>query len=88
MPCVLLSASREFPSRPCPSQHTTWCSQLTIGVFRLPLAFYLKLFGHELGTGERLKVWLVMSLSFILSVVGTVWAFIPKSLIGAEPIAK
>lgn len=52
------------------------------------MAFYLKLFGHELGTGERLKVWLVMSLSFILSVVGTVWAFIPKSLIGAEPIAK
>ena len=56
--------------------------------FRLPLAFYLKLFGHELGTGERFKVWLVMSLSFVLSVVGTVWAFIPKSLIGAEPVAK
>ena len=55
---------------------------------RLPLAFYLKLFGHELGTGERFKVWLVMSLSFVLSVVGTVWAFIPKSLIGAEPVAK
>ena len=52
------------------------------------MAFYLKLFGHELGTGERFKVWLVMSLSFVLSVVGTVWAFIPKSLIGAEPVAK
>jgi vesicular inhibitory amino acid transporter len=27
----------------------------------------------------------VMALSFVLSAVGTVWAFLPKSLIGAEP---
>ena len=29
----------------------------------------------------------VMALSFVLSAVGTVWAFLPKSLIGAEPAA-
>lgn len=28
-----------------------------------------------------------MVLSFVLSAIGTVWAFLPKSLIGAEPAA-
>lgn len=51
---------------------------------RLPLGFYLKLFGHEIATKERVLLWTVMTISFILSVVGTVWAFLPKSLIGAE----
>ncbi|KAH8198486.1 hypothetical protein TruAng_007320 [Truncatella angustata] len=50
----------------------------------LPLAFYLKLFGHEIVPRERILVWTVMTISFLLSVVGTVWAFLPKSLIGAE----
>ncbi|KAI0128570.1 transmembrane amino acid transporter [Xylariales sp. AK1849] len=49
----------------------------------LPLAFYLKLFGHEIVAKERVLLWTVMILSFLLSVVGTVWAFLPKSLIGA-----
>ncbi|KAI1355762.1 transmembrane amino acid transporter protein-domain-containing protein [Xylaria sp. FL0043] len=50
----------------------------------LPLAFYLKLFGHEITTRERILCWSVMSLSMTISVVGTVWAFLPKRLIGAE----
>ncbi|KAK5629814.1 hypothetical protein RRF57_005529 [Xylaria bambusicola] len=50
----------------------------------LPLAFYLKLFGREITIRERIICWSVMSLSFILSVIGTVWAFLPKRLIGAE----
>ncbi|KAI0195085.1 transmembrane amino acid transporter [Xylaria flabelliformis] len=50
----------------------------------LPIAFYLKLFGREIATGERILCWSVMLLSFIISVVGTVWAFLPKKLIGAE----
>ena len=54
---------------------------------RLPLAFYLKLFGHELSTREKAFAFSVMVLSFCLSVVGTVWSFLPKSLIGAEPAA-
>ncbi|KAL2134234.1 hypothetical protein VTI74DRAFT_739 [Chaetomium olivicolor] len=53
----------------------------------LPLAFYLKLFGHELSAREKLCAASVMMLSFVLSAVGTVWAFLPKSLIGAEPPA-
>jgi vesicular inhibitory amino acid transporter len=55
--------------------------------YRLPLAFYLKLFGHEISARERVFAFAVMTLSFVLSVVGTVWAFLPKSLIGAEPSA-
>ncbi|KAK7746130.1 hypothetical protein SLS62_009509 [Diatrype stigma] len=50
----------------------------------LPLAFYLKLFGHEISCRERVFTWCVMLLSLLLSIVGTVWAFLPKSLIGAE----
>ncbi|KAK4186855.1 transmembrane amino acid transporter protein-domain-containing protein [Podospora australis] len=51
----------------------------------LPLAFYLKLFAHEISAREKLFATSVMILSSILSLIGTVWAFLPKSLIGAEP---
>lgn len=50
----------------------------------LPLAFYLKLFKEEITPGEKMVATTVMTISFILSVIGTVWAFLPKSLIGAE----
>ncbi|KAL2022282.1 hypothetical protein VTK56DRAFT_5680 [Thermocarpiscus australiensis] len=53
----------------------------------LPLAFYLKLFGHEISAREKILASTVMFISCLLSVVGTVWAFLPKSLIGAEPPA-
>ncbi|KAI2767979.1 transmembrane amino acid transporter protein-domain-containing protein [Daldinia loculata] len=49
----------------------------------LPLAFYLKLFGHEISARERIFTWTVMLISLTLSVIGTVWAFLPKKLIGA-----
>ncbi|KAK4198189.1 transmembrane amino acid transporter protein-domain-containing protein [Triangularia verruculosa] len=55
----------------------------------LPLAFYLKLFASEINTKERIWVLSIMILSTILSVTGTIWAFLPKSWIGAEkPIAE
>ncbi|KAK8056582.1 Vacuolar amino acid transporter 1 [Apiospora rasikravindrae] len=50
----------------------------------LPLAFYLKLFGHELSNKERALTWATMIISLVLSIVGTVWAFLPKHLIGAN----
>ncbi|KAF3065087.1 Vacuolar amino acid transporter 1 [Daldinia childiae] len=49
----------------------------------LPLAFYLKLFGHEISARERIFTWIVMLISLSLSIIGTVWAFLPKKLIGA-----
>ncbi|KAL2181722.1 amino acid transporter [Thermothelomyces heterothallicus CBS 202.75] len=60
-------------------------SYLGCAYYRLPIAFYLKLFGHEMPIREKIFAWAVMAISSLLSVVGTVWAFLPKSLIGAEP---
>lgn len=57
------------------------------GLDSLPLAFYLKLFGHEISAGERIFAAAVMVISAVLAVVGTVWAFLPKRLIGAAPSA-
>ncbi|KAI1393889.1 transmembrane amino acid transporter protein-domain-containing protein [Hypoxylon trugodes] len=50
----------------------------------LPLAFYLKLFGHEINVRERMVTWTIMIISCAISLVGTVWAFLPKDLIGAN----
>ncbi|KAI0145844.1 transmembrane amino acid transporter protein-domain-containing protein [Hypoxylon sp. NC0597] len=50
----------------------------------LPLAFYLKLFGHEINLQERIFTWTIMLISITLSIVGTVWAFLPRDLIGAN----
>ncbi|KAB5570340.1 transmembrane amino acid transporter protein-domain-containing protein [Coniochaeta sp. 2T2.1] len=53
----------------------------------LPLAFYLRLFKNEITAKERVFATTVMFISLAMSIVGTVWAFLPKSLIGAEPKA-
>ncbi|KAF3769912.1 hypothetical protein M406DRAFT_245931 [Cryphonectria parasitica EP155] len=50
----------------------------------LPLAFHLKLFGQQISKTEKLVNWVLMLLCIALSLIGTVWAFLPKSLIGAE----
>jgi vesicular inhibitory amino acid transporter len=50
----------------------------------MPLAFYLKLFENEISTKERMFAYFLMAISTVLSIVGTIWAFLPKSLIGAD----
>lgn len=50
----------------------------------LPLLFYLKIFGKKVSTRERILAWFLIAVCSVLAVVGTVWAFLPKSLIGAE----
>lgn len=50
----------------------------------LPIAFYLKLFGKEISAKERTVAWAIMLTSALLSLVGTVWAFLPKRLIVAQ----
>ncbi|KAF1998873.1 vacuolar amino acid transporter-like protein 1 [Amniculicola lignicola CBS 123094] len=49
----------------------------------LPLAFHLKLFGHELGRGEKMMNWTLIVISSVMAVVSTVFAFLPKEMIGA-----
>lgn len=47
----------------------------------LPLAFYLKIFGKEIGPKERVLDWFLLIVSSTLAVTGTVWAFLPEELI-------
>jgi len=50
----------------------------------LPLLFYLKIFGKEISMRERLLDYFLITVCSILAVMGTVFAFLPKSMIGAE----
>ncbi|KAL5604684.1 hypothetical protein BROUX41_001965 [Berkeleyomyces rouxiae] len=50
----------------------------------LPLAFYLKLFSTEIHPSERLLCHVLIVISTTMSLVGTVWAFLPKDLIHAN----
>lgn len=50
----------------------------------LPLAFYLKIFGNEISPSERIVNWLLLILSSILAIVGTIWAFLPQERIAAR----
>ena len=50
----------------------------------LPLMFHLKIFGKKIGWKERLLDYFLIVVCSILAIVGTVWAFLPKRMIGAE----
>ncbi|TVY65733.1 Vacuolar amino acid transporter [Lachnellula suecica] len=49
----------------------------------LPLLFYLKIFGKEVSMRERILCYVLITLGSILATIGTVWAFLPKSMVGA-----
>jgi vesicular inhibitory amino acid transporter len=49
----------------------------------LPLAFHLKLFGKEIGAAEKMMNWALIVVSTIMAIVSTVFACLPKELIGA-----
>jgi vesicular inhibitory amino acid transporter len=50
----------------------------------LPLAFHLKLFGKELGGAEKALNWALIVVSTIMAVVSTVFACLPKEVLGME----
>ncbi|PBP17692.1 transmembrane amino acid transporter [Diplocarpon rosae] len=50
----------------------------------LPLLFYLKIFGKEIPLQERILDYVLIAVCTVMATVGTIWAFLPKSLIGAE----
>jgi len=50
----------------------------------LPLMFYLKIFNGKITLQERLFAYFLIAICSVLAVVGTIWAFLPKSMIGAE----
>jgi solute carrier family 32 (vesicular inhibitory amino acid transporter) len=50
----------------------------------LPIAFYLKIFGEDIPLKERVFDWVLIISCSSMSIVGTVWAFLPKDKIGAK----
>lgn len=49
----------------------------------LPLAFHLKLFGKDIGSAEKMMNWVLIVVSTIMAIVSTIFACLPKELIGA-----
>jgi vesicular inhibitory amino acid transporter len=50
----------------------------------LPLMFYLKIFGKKVSLQERLLDYFLIVVCSTLAIIVTIWAFLPKSMIGAE----
>ena len=59
---------------------TAPCSLISV---ILPISFYLKLFWHDIPLRERLASWVLLALFSVMGLVGTVWTFLPKHLVGA-----
>lgn len=51
----------------------------------LPIMFYLKLFANEISPKEKLFDYVVIAVSLVMAVTGTIWAFLPKEMIGLPP---
>lgn len=50
----------------------------------LPLAFYLKIFGAEISLKERIVDYVLLAISSVMAVVGTIWAFAPQEKLGRK----
>lgn len=50
----------------------------------LPILFHLKLFGGSMSRREKIFDYFLLAVSITLSTVGTVWAFLPKSIFAPE----
>ena len=59
---------------------TSKADNIVLCDYSLPLLFYLKLFGSSISRREKILDYFLLAVSITLSTVGTVWAFLPKSL--------
>jgi solute carrier family 32 (vesicular inhibitory amino acid transporter) len=59
------------------------CLCFTICVV-LPVAFYLKTFQNKISKRERILDWVLIIVSSVLAVAGTVFAFIPREKLGVK----
>lgn len=78
---VLLLISIAFPAfdSVCAFLGAALCTLISI---ILPISFYLKLFWKDTTFREQVLLWSLLVLFSILGLVGTVWTFLPKDLIG------
>jgi vesicular inhibitory amino acid transporter len=79
---ILLLISIAFPAfdSVCAFLGAALCTLISVV---LPISFYLKLFWHDVPPRERALAMAILVLFSIFGLVGTVWTFLPKSLIGA-----
>lgn len=79
---VLLLISIAFPAfdSVCAFLGAALCTLISIV---LPISFYLKLYWKEISSRECVFLWLLLIVFSILGLVGTVWTFLPKHLVGA-----
>lgn len=78
---VLLLISILFPAfdSVCAFLGAALCTLISI---ILPISFYLKLFWKDTTFGEQALLWSLLVLFSVFGLVGTVWTFLPKDLIG------
>lgn len=78
---VLLLISIAFPAfdSVCAFLGAALCTLISI---ILPISFYLKLYWKDISFTERLFLWILLVMFSIFGLIGTVWTFLPKSLIG------
>ncbi|RFU75264.1 vacuolar amino acid transporter 1 [Trichoderma arundinaceum] len=78
---ILLCISIVFPAfdSVCAFLGAALCSLISV---ILPILFYLKLYGKDVSVRERIVLWCLLALFSVLGLVGTVWTFLPKDLIG------
>ncbi|KAL7894178.1 transmembrane amino acid transporter domain-containing protein [Trichoderma sp. SZMC 28014] len=78
---ILLCISILFPAfdSVCAFLGAALCSLISI---ILPILFYLKLYGKDVSVRERIVLLCLLALFSVLGLVGTVWTFLPKDLIG------
>lgn len=78
---VLLCISILFPAfdSVCAFLGAALCSLISV---ILPILFYLKLYEKDVSAKERLALWCLVVVFAVLGLIGTVWTFLPKDLIG------
>jgi vesicular inhibitory amino acid transporter len=78
---ILLLISILFPAfdSVCAFLGAALCTLISI---ILPISFYLKLFWKDTTFREQAFLWSLLVLFSILGLVGTIWTFLPKDLIG------
>lgn len=78
---ILLLISIVFPAfdSVCAFLGAALCTLISV---ILPISFYLKLFWKDTTFTEQTLLWSLLVLFSIFGLVGTVWTFLPKDLIG------
>ncbi|KAF5021108.1 hypothetical protein F66182_6850 [Fusarium sp. NRRL 66182] len=80
---LLLFISLVFPAfdSVCAFLGAALCTLISI---ILPISFYLKLFWEDVSLREKIVSAILLVLFGVLGLLGTIWTFLPKHLIGAD----